>query len=246
MELARKEIIKIQGEKKMTNLIQRLTKPLAIGTVILGLVYGGLNYNNRTHAGTISKTPTTSQTAQTQPSLKQYNLETISLSNYNEAQTQPDKPKPSTEESEEQDRISQEGLNVIKKYEGFRPEVYKCPAGKPTIGYGHLVLKNEKFTRLTKEQAEKLLIKDVSIAEKIIDKYVKRKNITQGQYDALCSFAYNIGEGNFRGSNLLKKVNSGKYNEAANEFDKWVYGGKKKLPGLVERRAIEKKLFTSK
>lgn len=138
-------------------------------------------------------------------------------------------------------KTSSNGIELIKKYEGFRAEAYKCPAGKWTIGYGHTRTAGiGQF--ITEKQAEDLLISDVNITEIHIDLYVKVP-LTQNQYDALVSLVYNIGYGNFKKSTLLRLLNLGRYEAAKNEFHKWRMGGGKVLPGLVKRRAAEAELF---
>jgi lysozyme len=104
-------------------------------------------------------------------------------------------------------RISQNGLDLIKQHESFSPTVYICPAGKPTVGFGHVVLPNESFTRISEQEAEDLLCKDVSIAENCINNAVKVP-ITQNQFDALVSFVFNVGCAAFLKSTLLRKLNN--------------------------------------
>ena len=139
--------------------------------------------------------------------------------------------------------ISDNGLNLIKRFEGFRKKAYKCPAGVWTIGYGH-INKVRPDDIITEAEATELLIKDVFNCEGVINHFVK-KTLNQGQYDALCSFIFNVGSGNFQRSTLLRKLNQADYEGAANEFPKWVYSKGKKLPGLVKRRTAERELFIS-
>jgi lysozyme len=94
----------------------------------------------------------------------------------------------------------------------------------------------------TKEECQALMITDVAEAEKAVRRLVKVK-LTQEQFDQLVSFVFNVGEGNFQKSTLLRKLNSGQCWAAAAEFDKWVYAKGKKLPGLVTRRAYERREF---
>lgn len=144
--------------------------------------------------------------------------------------------------------ISQEGINLIKKYEGLRTEAYRCPAGIPTIGYGHTGTvdgkKIEMGMKITEKKAEKLLREDLQRFEKGVSDCVQVP-LTQGQFDALVSFSFNLGVGSLQSSTLLKLLNQGKYKDAAEEFGKWVKAGGKILDGLVKRRADEKKLFLS-
>jgi|GEM_PF-3200652 len=137
--------------------------------------------------------------------------------------------------------------DLIKDAEGYRSEAYKCDSGQYTVGWGHRrgVEANEV---ITEEQAEIYLQEDINEAIKYIYAYVKVP-LTQGQFDALVSFVFNCGAGNFKESTLLRLVNEGNYEAAANEFPRWVYGtdpatGEKvPLSGLERRRAAEENLF---
>ena len=138
-------------------------------------------------------------------------------------------------------RTSKTGIELIKAHEGLRLDAYLCPAGVPTIGYGHTY--NVKMgDRITEEQAERLLIGDLAVAEREVNRYGLHLN--QNQFDALVSFVYNIGAGNFRSSTLLKRLKADPNDpDIANQFKRWVYGGGKVLPGLVRRREEEAKLY---
>ena len=138
-------------------------------------------------------------------------------------------------------RVSNELVDHIKSDEKFESNAYICPAGKPTIGYGHT--KNVKMGQtVNKAQGEKLLREDLSEAESGIKKLVK-VSLTQPMYDALVSFVFNVGYKNFEDSTLLKLLNKGDYTRAAAEFTKWVHGGGQVLDGLVKRRNWEKTMF---
>lgn len=104
-------------------------------------------------------------------------------------------------------KISQTGLDLIKQHESFSPTVYICPAGEPTIGYGHVVLPHESFTRINEQDAEEILRKDVAIAERCVNNAVKVP-ITQEQFDALVSFVFNVGCAAFLKSTMLRKLNA--------------------------------------
>ena len=138
-------------------------------------------------------------------------------------------------------RTSRKGIEFIKAHEGLRLDAYLCPAGVPTIGYGHTY--NVKMgDRITEEQAERFLIGDLIVAETEVNRY--GFDLTQNQFDALVSFVYNIGAGNFRSSTLLKRLKANPNDpDIANQFKRWVYGGGKVLPGLVRRRNEESKLY---
>lgn len=140
-------------------------------------------------------------------------------------------------------RTSEKGLNLIKKYEGLRLKAYKCPAGKLTIGYGHTNNVRPDDV-ITEAQASELLIRDVLDVEGAINRLVT-KTLTQGQFDALCSFIFNLGAGAFQRSTLLRKINQGDFVGASREFSRWIYSGGKILNGLKKRREEEKQLFLS-
>lgn len=142
-------------------------------------------------------------------------------------------------------KTSSAGIALIKKFEGFSPVPYTCPAGKPTIGYGHVIKPGETFTTLHEHQADALLKRDLANREQAVTLLVKVP-LTQGQFDALVSFVYNLGVPALKTSTLLKRLNQGKYDQAADNFQRWVFVGKTKLKGLENRRAAEWALFTSK
>ena len=136
---------------------------------------------------------------------------------------------------------SQKGLDLIKSFEGLRLSAYRCPADIPTIGYGTTAGVKMGDT-ITKERAEQLLREDVTRFEQQVSRMVNVP-LTQGQFDALVSFTYNLGPGALEKSTLLDHLNRGDYDSAAEQFGRWVHGGGKILPGLVRRRASERKLF---
>ena len=135
------------------------------------------------------------------------------------------------------------GLDIVKEAEGLRLSAYLCPAGIPTIGYGHT--KGVKLgDTCTREQAEKWLENDFFMAKQDV-KAVVKVPLSENQLDALASFVFNLGARKLIQSTLLKKLHAGDYSGAAAEFDKWVFAGKVKLNGLIKRRAKERKLFES-
>lgn len=142
--------------------------------------------------------------------------------------------------------VSEQGLALIRQFEGFSTIPYICPAGKETIGFGHVIKAEEWFAAegISQEQANILLKQDVSVAERAIRRFVTTA-VTQGQFDALASFIYNIGSKAFEKSTLLRYLNTGKPDAAASEFGRWVYAGGRKIPGLIRRRAAESLLFSS-
>lgn len=130
---------------------------------------------------------------------------------------------------------------IIKEFEGLELKAYKCPAGVWTIGYGH-TKKVSAGDVITEGEADILLALDVQDAESAVNAYVD-VDINQNQFDALVSFVYNLGAGNFKSSTLLRKLNQGDYLGAANEFQRWNKAGGKVLRGLVRRRKAEANLF---
>lgn len=138
-------------------------------------------------------------------------------------------------------RISEKGIELIKSFEGLRLEAYLDSVAVPTIGYGHT--RGVKLGQtITQEQADALLEEDIHEFELAIQRLV-HVNLTQNQFDALVSFTFNLGIGSLKQSTLLKKLNAGDITGAANEFNRWVYAGGKKLTGLVKRRSAERLLF---
>lgn len=151
---------------------------------------------------------------------------------------------------------SANGLAFIQKWEGFSPKLYDDAAGYCTFGYGHLVAKDKcdnlqpdqkkPYEGLTEEEAKtkasQLLASDLVPAEKAVNDHVT-VDLTQNQFDALVSFAYNVGVGNFKSSTLLDKVNAQEFDKVPGEFKKWVKAGGKRVQGLVNRRQEEADLF---
>ncbi len=142
-------------------------------------------------------------------------------------------------------QISDNGLALIKNSEGFRADEYLDVAGKPTIGYGHLIKAGEDFSNgVTEEQATELLQQDVAWAEQTVNDNVQVP-LTQNQFDALVDFTYNLGPKAFEDSTLLKLVNQGNMDAAADQFPLWVHAGGVVQPGLVTRRQAEQDLWNS-
>jgi len=136
------------------------------------------------------------------------------------------------------------GKALIKKWEGLRLDAYLCQ--KWTIGYGATFYEDgskvKRGDKITNERAEALLNYHYDLFENDVKLYLKVA-VNENQLGALVSFAYNLGVGNLQKSTLLRLINSGKFEQAAEEFDKWVYANKVKLNGLVNRRKEEKQLF---
>ena len=144
--------------------------------------------------------------------------------------------------------VGEEGVALIKSFEGFRSAPYRCPAGIPTIGYGATFYPNGKKVTMTdkaitEHEATDLLRHMLENFEKYVDSYC-RDDVNQHQFDALVSFAYNLGPANLKSSTLLKKVNLNPNDGTIrDEFMKWVKAGGKTLKGLVRRREAEANLY---
>ena len=153
---------------------------------------------------------------------------------------------PSKETKEEHQatdmNIGKAGLELIKKWEGVKLTAYlPTPNDVWTIGYGHTKTARPGMT-ITLQEAEKLLVQDLSWVEEALAKHVKVP-LNQNQYDALSSFVYNLGETNFASSTLLRKLNEGDYTGAADQLPRWNKQKGKVLRGLTNRRLEEKALF---
>ncbi len=133
-------------------------------------------------------------------------------------------------------------VELVKRFEGFRAKPYLCPAGVPTIGYGHTEGVSLADPPITREAAAALLEKDLTVFAAGVARMLAVP-VTQNQFDALVSFAYNVGLGNLQQSTLLRRVNAGDHAGAAREFSKWTKAKGVELPGLVQRRAAERALF---
>ncbi len=143
--------------------------------------------------------------------------------------------------------ISKQGLDLICRFEGFSPVIYICPAGYPTIGYGHLITEANKgqfLDGVDEDKALKLLRSDVGKAERAVLRLIAVP-LTQGQFDALVSFTFNLGSGALQRSTLRFKVNREEHHDVPAELMKWVWAGGRKLKGLVKRRKAEAKHYAS-
>lgn len=139
--------------------------------------------------------------------------------------------------------VNTEGLTLIKNFEGLRLRSYQDSGGVWTIGYGHTPAYGGQV--ISQETADALLRSDISIFEHGVQNSLERA-VNPNQFSALVSFAYNLGLGAFRGSTLLRCVNSGDFEQASNEFLKWANCNGVRLEGLVRRRAAERDLFRKK
>ncbi len=142
-------------------------------------------------------------------------------------------------------KVSPAGIELIKRFESFSASPYRCPAGKLTIGYGHVIsMLDRLIPPITEAQAEAMLATDLSWVEE--DLNALPVPLTQGQFDALASLTYNIGRGAFAGSTLKKRLLVDDFSGAADQFPRWVHADGKVLQGLVNRRTAEMKLFLGK
>jgi lysozyme len=140
-------------------------------------------------------------------------------------------------------KTSQQGLELIKRYEGLRLKPYRCPAGLWTIGYGHLigdgsVLPDNWNRAFSVEEANALLVKDVIRFERGVTRYCSVK-LSQGQFDALVSFSFNLGLGTLQRSSLRQKINRGDFEGAKKVLLKYNKSNGKVLKGLDLRRKDE-------
>lgn len=143
---------------------------------------------------------------------------------------------------------SSSGIALIKRFETFSRRSYVCPAGKLTIGYGHVIRPSDRFVApISEPYACGLLADDLRTVEIYLTATLP--DAPQCQFDALASFAFNAGLGALDKSTLLKKLKAGDVDGAANEFGRWVWitdpvsQQRVKLAGLITRRAAERDLF---
>ena len=156
--------------------------------------------------------------------------------------------------------VSDKSIKVIKHHEGVRTTPYQCPALLWTIGVGHVIDPNharvplaerkslpipEGWNRkISMEEVDDILRKDLATFERGVERFCPVK-LTQGQFDALVSFSFNVGLGTLQRSTLRQKVLRGDMEGAAEEFLKYTIGGGKVLKGLVNRRNDERAMFLS-
>lgn len=139
-------------------------------------------------------------------------------------------------------KVSDAGLDLIKSFEGVRLDAYVCPAGVLTIGYGHTgdVYPGQVITLL---EADDLLRRDAEKFERCVG--VAVNDVTQGQFDACVSLAFNIGCSAFGKSTLVRKIAQGDMSGAADEFLRWNKAGGREMAGLTRRREAEREMFLS-
>ncbi|MEL7611313.1 lysozyme [Vreelandella titanicae] len=129
---------------------------------------------------------------------------------------------------------------VVSYYEGYQPTAYRDPVGVPTICFGHTATARMGQT-LSQERCTQLLQADLGHAFSAVDRRAQ-VDLPPPTRAALASFVYNVGEGAFARSTLLRKLNAGDLRGACHELSRWVYAGGRKLNGLVKRRATEREL----
>jgi lysozyme len=158
-------------------------------------------------------------------------------------------------------KVSAEALKMIKHHEGVRTRPYRCPALLWTVGVGHVidpahikVPMNERrnlpipdgWSRiLSMGEVDAILAQDLNRFERGVARLCPAALGSQGIFDSLVSFAFNVGLGNLQRSSLRMKTNRGEFEGAAEEFLKWTKAGGKVLPGLVKRRMDERALYLS-
>jgi lysozyme len=142
-------------------------------------------------------------------------------------------------------KLSAPGLELIKRSEGFCGRTYLDVAGFPTIGYGHRLLAHESFPGgVTPQRAEEMLATDVGKAEQAVLRLVKVA-LTQGQFDALTDFCFNLGAGRLASSTLLVALNAGRYEAARVQLLRWDRVSGEVNAALKARREAEFKIWAS-
>lgn len=141
-------------------------------------------------------------------------------------------------------KISQEGIALIKKFEGCELTAYQCSAGVWTIGYGH-TKGIEEGMEITQQEAEDMLVEELHEYENYINDNVTAP-LSQNQFDAMVSWVYNLGPANLKSSTLLKVLNAGNYDDVPFQMRRWNKAGGVTLDGLIRRREAEALLFQNK
>ena len=143
-------------------------------------------------------------------------------------------------------KISEYGVEFIKKHEGIRLLPYNDGGGYATIGYGHLIGEDEGELHqgISEAEADEMLKFDLHKAEAAVNNAVDVE-LDQMQFDALVSFAFNVGGDRFASSTLVKLLNKGMYEEVPKQLMRWTKSNGRELPGLVKRRRAEGAMFAS-
>jgi lysozyme len=146
-------------------------------------------------------------------------------------------------------RLTREGVALVKRFEGFRGTAYRDAVGVWTIGYGHTAMAGAPDVKpgmtIDRAEATKILERDLEMFAEGVRERLRRR-ISEAQFSALVSFAYNVGLGNLRKSSVLAAVNDGAFDAVPRRLQLWVKAGGRTLPGLVKRRAAEAALFAGK
>lgn len=135
-------------------------------------------------------------------------------------------------------------MDLAREFEGVKLKAYRCPAGVLTIGVGHTGPDVYEGRTITLDEAETLLLSDMTRAGEAVDNLVTVE-LNDNQAAALYDFVFNLGPENLHNSTLLRRLNKGDYDAVPAELMKWVYGGGKELPGLVRRRQAECELWAT-
>ena len=138
--------------------------------------------------------------------------------------------------------VNEAGLALIREFEGCRLDAYLCPAGIPTIGYGATGPDIRMGMVWTQEQADARLVEDLARFADGVERLVE-VDLSDNQFAAIVSFAFNVGLGALRDSTLLRKLNAGDYLGAADQLPRWARAGGRIMPGLSRRRLAERALF---
>jgi len=144
-------------------------------------------------------------------------------------------------------QVSENGVNLVKHFEGFQATAYLCPANVPTIGYGHTkgVTRADVGVKfVTEDTAAQMLADDLAEFAQQVEAAVTVP-LEQHHFDALCSFTYNLGAQTLRSSTLLSRLNAGAYEAVPDQLLRWTHGGGQVLQGLVRRRTAEAKLWST-
>ena len=136
-------------------------------------------------------------------------------------------------------KLSEAGLNLIKRFETLSLTPYVCPGNHNSIGWGHKILTGEKYVKITEDAADSLLRLDVEEAERTVHRLIKTASLTQNQYDALVSFTFNLGYGNLRKSTLRRKVNAGEHILVPKWLLPYIKADGEPQLGLLRRRLAE-------
>lgn len=141
-------------------------------------------------------------------------------------------------------RVSSEGLALIRRFEGFSAVPYRCPAGFWTVGYGRRIAGEGMVQPVGQDLADRWLQEDAAAAGRAVGRLITVP-LTQGQFDALVSFTFNLGTGALERSTLRQVLNRREYDEVPRQMMRWVYAGGRVLRGLVLRRQAEARLYIS-